>query len=108
VGIRAEIGAEKSAVGEKRIGFFILTFGLTMYLIGLVLKSPEGFAPMAALAASMVVAGLIVTVLWTTIVGNKVRDQAASTPVRAPGTTRPLVPDQEHTAPSFKQTPYAG
>jgi hypothetical protein len=117
----AEIGDEKSAVGEndaiathaqllaeKRIGFFILTFGLAMYLIGLVLKSPEGFAPMAALAASMVVAGLIVTVLWTTIVGNKVRDQAASTPVRAPGTTRPLVPDQEHTAPSFKETPYAG
>jgi|SRR5215207_10689921 len=77
VGIRAEIGAEKSAVGEKRIGFFILTFGLTMYLIGLVLKSPEGFAPMAALAASVVVAGLIVTVLWTRIVGKRVRVQAA-------------------------------
>jgi hypothetical protein len=88
--IRAEIGAEKSAVGEndaiathaqllaeKRIGFFILTFGLTMYLIGLVLKSPDGFAPMAALAASVVVAGLIVTVLWTRIVGKRVRVQAA-------------------------------
>ena len=88
--IRAEIGAEKSAVGEndaitthaqllaeKRIGFFILTFGLTMYLIGLVLKSPDGFAPMAALAASVVVAGLIVAVLWTRIVGKRVRDQAA-------------------------------
>jgi len=90
VEIRAEIGAEKSAVGEngaitthaqllaeKRIGFFILTFVLTMYLIGLVLKSPEGFAPMAALAASVVVAGLIVAVLWTRIVGKRVRDQAA-------------------------------
>ena len=88
--IRAEIGAEKSAVGEndaiathaqllaeKRIGFFILTFGLAMYLIGLVLKSPDGFAPMAALAASVVVAGLIVTVLWTRIVGKRVRVQAA-------------------------------
>jgi hypothetical protein len=86
----AEIRAETSAVGEndaitthaqllaeKRIGFFILTFGLTMYLIGLVLKSPEGFAPMAALAASVVVTGLIVTVLWTRIVGKRVRVQAA-------------------------------
>ena len=62
---------------EKRIGFFILTFGLTMYLIGLVLKSPEGFAPMAALAASVVVTGLIVAVLWSRIVGKRVRDQAA-------------------------------
>jgi hypothetical protein len=86
----AEIRAETSAVGEndaiathaqllaeKRIGFFILTFGLTMYLIGLVLKSPEGFAPMAALAASVVVTGLIVTVRWTRIVGKRVRVQAA-------------------------------
>jgi hypothetical protein len=53
--IRAEIGAEKSAVGEndaiathaqllaeKRFGFFTLTLGLTMYLIGLVMNSPEG------------------------------------------------------------------
>jgi uncharacterized membrane protein YciS (DUF1049 family) len=48
-----------------------------MYLIGLLLKSPEGFAPMAALAASVVVAGLIVTVLWTRIVGKRVRVQAA-------------------------------
>jgi uncharacterized membrane protein YciS (DUF1049 family) len=32
---------------------------------------------MAALAASVVVAGLIVTVLWTRIVGKRVRVQAA-------------------------------
>jgi hypothetical protein len=88
--IRAEIGAEKSAVGEndaiathaqllaeKRIGFFILTFGLTIYLISLVLKSPEGFALMGSLAVGVIVVGLIVTVLWTRIVGNRVRDQAA-------------------------------
>jgi hypothetical protein len=87
--IRAEIGAEKSAVGEndaiathaqllaeKRFGFFTLTLGLTMYLIGLVLKSPEGIAPMAALAGGVVVAGVICAVLWTKIVGKRVRDQA--------------------------------
>lgn len=87
--IRAEIGAEKSAVGEndaiathaqllaeKRFGFFTLTLGLTMYLAGLVLKSPEGTGPMAAVAAGVVAAGVISAVLWTKIVGGRVRDQA--------------------------------
>jgi len=75
--IRAEIGAEKSAVGEndaiathaqllaeKRFGFFALTLGLTMYLVGLALKSPAGTGQMAAM-------------LWTRIIGGRVRDQAA-------------------------------
>lgn len=88
--IRAEIGAEKSAVGEndaiathaqllaeKRFGFFTLTLGLTLYLTGLVLKSPEGLGPMAALAAGVVVAGVISAVLWTKMVGGRIRDQAA-------------------------------
>jgi hypothetical protein len=87
--IRAEIGAEKSAVGEndaiathaqllaeKRFGFFTLTLGLTMYLIGLVLNSPEGLGPMAAFAAGVVAAGVVSAVLWTKIVGKRVRDQA--------------------------------
>jgi hypothetical protein len=88
--IRAEIGAETSAVGEndaiathaqllaeKRFGFFALTFGLTMYLAGLALSSPEGRGPMSALAAGVVAAGLIAALLWTSIVGGRVRDQAA-------------------------------
>jgi hypothetical protein len=62
--IRAEAGAEKSAVGEddaiathaqllaeKRIGFFILTAGV-------------------------IAVGLIFTVMWTKVVGGKVRQQA--------------------------------
>jgi hypothetical protein len=88
--IRAEIGAEKSAVGEndaiatyaqllaeKRFGFFTLTFGLTIYLAGLALKSPAGTGAMAALATAVVVTGLIAAMLWTRIVGGRVRDQAA-------------------------------
>ncbi len=88
--IRAEIGAEKSAVGEndaiathaqllaeKHFGFFALTFGLTMYLAGLALSSPEGMGPMSALAAGVVAAGLIAALLWTRIVGGRVWDQAA-------------------------------
>ena len=88
--IRAEIGAEKSAVGEndaiathaqllaeKRFGFFALTLGLTMYLVGLALKSPAGTGQMAALAVGVVVTGLIAAMLWTRIIGGRVRDQAA-------------------------------
>ena len=87
--IKAEIGAEKKALGEedaigthaqllaeKRIGFFILTAGLVMYLTGLVLKSPEGAVPMAAVAAGVIVAGLLLVVVWTKVSGDRVRRQA--------------------------------
>ncbi len=55
VDIREEIGADKSALGEKdvfatqaqllaekRVGFFLLTLGLSLYLVGLVPKTTEG------------------------------------------------------------------
>ena len=60
VELREEVGEEGSAVGEpdavsthaqllaeKRIGFLLLTVGLTLYLCGIVLKSPEETAVMA-------------------------------------------------------------
>lgn len=87
--IRAEIGAEASAVGEndaiathaqllaeKRAGFFILTVGLVLYLSGLVLKSPEGTGTMVILASMVVIASVIGTVIWTKVIGNKVKEQA--------------------------------
>lgn len=87
--IRAEIGAEKSAVGEndaiathaqllaeKRAGFFILTVGLVLYLSGLVIKSPEGTGAMIILASVVVIASVVGTVIWTKVVGNKVKEQA--------------------------------
>lgn len=87
--IRAEIGAEKSAVGEndaiathaqllaeKRAGFFILTVGLTLYLSGLIIKSPEGTGAMAALATGVVIVSFVGTLIWTRVVGNKVKEQA--------------------------------
>ncbi len=87
--IKEEIGEEGKALGEddaigthaqllaeKRVGFFILTVGLIMYLTGLVLKSPEGVGPMAAVAAVVVVVGLVITVVWTKITGNNVRRKA--------------------------------
>ena len=87
--IRAEAGAEKRSLGEddaiathaqllaeKRIGFFILTAGITIHLVGLVIKSPEGAAPMGLLALGVIAVGLVFTVVWTKVVGGKVRRQA--------------------------------
>ena len=87
--IRAEAGAEKRSLGEddaiathaqllaeKRIGFFILTAGITIHLVGLVIKSPEGAAPMGLLALGVIAVGLVFTVICTKVVGGKVRRQA--------------------------------
>jgi hypothetical protein len=89
VELREEMGEEGSAVGEpdaisthaqllaeKRIGFFLLTVGLVLYLTGLVLKSSEGVATMAPIAVGVVVAGIVVALTFTRVVGTRVRDQA--------------------------------
>lgn len=86
VEIREEIGAEKSALGEKdaiatqaqllaekRIGFFILTAGLTLYLVGLVLKTTEGVGLMSVVAAGVVVGGLAAAALWVRMRGRQIR-----------------------------------
>ncbi len=86
VDIREEIGAEKSALGEedvvatqaqllaeKRVGFFLLALGLSLYLAGLILKSPEGIWTMAALGLGVVVVGLGGTALWVRIRGHQFR-----------------------------------
>ena len=85
VDIREELGAEKSALGEqdaiatqaqllaeKRVGFFVLALGLSLYLAGLILKSTEGILTMAALAVGVVVVGLRGTALWVRIRGASV------------------------------------
>jgi hypothetical protein len=89
VELRENIGEEGSAVGEpdalathaqllaeKRIGFLLLTLGLVLYLSGLVLKSPEGPAMMGLTAAGVVMAGLIISVVFTRVVGSRIREQA--------------------------------
>ena len=87
--IRAEAAADKRSLGEddaiatyaqllagKHIGFFILTAWITIHLVGLVIKSPEGAAPMGLLALGVILVGLVFTVIWTKVVGGKVRRQA--------------------------------
>ena len=89
VELREEIGAEGSAVGEsdaisthaqllaeKRIGFLFLTVGLVLYLSGLVLKSPEGLATMGIIAGGVVVVGVAASMLFTRVVGTRIREQA--------------------------------
>jgi hypothetical protein len=89
VELREAIGEEGAAVGEsdtvsthaqllaeKRIGFLLLTVGLVLYLSGVVLKSPEGLASMGAIAVGVVMAGLVISVVFTRIAGSRFREQA--------------------------------
>jgi membrane glycosyltransferase len=89
VELREDIGEEGSAVreddalsthaqllAEKRIGFFLLTVGLVLYLSGLVSKSPEEAATMAPIALGVVLAALVVSLVFTRVVGNRIREQA--------------------------------
>jgi hypothetical protein len=87
--LREDIGEEGSAVGEddalsthaqllaeKRIGFFLLTVGLVLYLSGLISKSPEDEGMMAAIAVGVVLVALLVTLVFTRVAGNRFREQA--------------------------------
>lgn len=89
VELREHIGEEGSAVGEpdalsthaqllaeKRIGFLLLTVGLVLYLTGVVVKSPEDPAMMGTIAGGVVLAGLVTSVVFTRVVGNRIREQA--------------------------------
>lgn len=89
VELREEMGEEGTAAGqpdslsthakllaEKRIGFLLLTVGLSLYLCGVVLKSPEGLALMATIAVGAVLLGLVVSVVFTRVVGKRIREQA--------------------------------
>ena len=89
VELREDIGEEGTAVGEpdalathaqllaeKRIGFLLLTLGLVLYLSGLVLKSPEELSMMVPVAAGVVIAGLVISVIFTNVVGKRIREQA--------------------------------
>ena len=89
VELREDIGEEGSAVGEpdamsthaqllaeKRIGFLLLTVGLVLYLSGIVSKSSEDLLLMGSIAVAVVIAALAASLLFTRVVGTRVRDQA--------------------------------
>ena len=62
-------------MAEKRIGFLLLSLGLVLYPSGIVLKSPEGLAIMGPIAVGVVIAGFAISVAFTRVVGNQIRDQ---------------------------------
>ena len=89
VELREDIGEEGAAVGEpdaisthaqllaeKRIGFLLLSLGLVLYLTGVILKSPEGLAVMGPIAGGVVMIGFVISVVFTRVVGNRIRSQA--------------------------------
>jgi hypothetical protein len=63
-------------LAEKRVGFLLLTLGLVLYLSRVVLKSPEGVAVMGLIAGGVVMAGLVISLVFTRVVGNRIRSQA--------------------------------
>ncbi len=67
------VATQAQLLAEKRVGFFVLALGLSLYLAGLVLKSTEGIWTMAALAVGVVVVGLGGTALWVRIRGHQFR-----------------------------------
>jgi hypothetical protein len=89
VELREEVGEEGSAVGEpdalsthaqllaeKRVGFLLLTVGLVLYLSGIVSKSSEDLALMAGVAVAVVMAAIVCSLVFTRVVGRRIRDQA--------------------------------
>jgi len=89
VELREDIGGEGAAVGEsdalathaqllaeKRIGFLSLTIGLVLYLSGIVSKSSEELALMATVGASVVAAGIVISLLFVRVVGHRIHEQA--------------------------------
>lgn len=76
VGEPDEISTHAKLLAEKRIGFLLLTIGLVLYLSGLVLKSSEPAAKMGIIAVGVVVVGLVVSVIFTRVGGQRIREQA--------------------------------
>jgi hypothetical protein len=76
VGEPDAISTHAQLLAEKRIGFLLLSLGLVLYLSGLVMKSPEGLAMMAAIAGGVVIAGILISVVFTRVVGSRIREQA--------------------------------
>jgi len=76
VGEHDELSTHARLLAEKRIGFLLLSVGLVLYLSGVVMKSTEGLVMMGAIAGGVVIAGLLVSVAYTRVGGNQIREQA--------------------------------
>jgi hypothetical protein len=75
LGEKDAIATHAQLLSEKRVGFLILAFGLSLYLTGLVLKSTEGVGVMAIVAVSVLALGLAGAVVWVKVGSRRVRKQ---------------------------------
>ena len=75
LGEKDAIATHAQLLSEKRVGFLILAFGLSLYLTGLVLKSTEGVGVMAIVAVSVLALGLAAAVVWVKVGSRRVRKQ---------------------------------
>ncbi|MGH3089948.1 MAG: hypothetical protein ACRDSJ_21920 [Rubrobacteraceae bacterium] len=75
LGEEDEVATHAQLLAEKRAGFFILALGLTLYLVGLILKSPEGAVLMAVIAVSVISVVVIGTMLWVKVRSRQVRKE---------------------------------
>jgi hypothetical protein len=86
--LREEISGDERALGEKdaiatharllsekRVGFLILSFGLALYLAGLVMGTSQSFVGMALFAAGMLALGLGAAALWIKVGTKRVSRQ---------------------------------
>lgn len=89
VELREEIEGEARGFGEtdsvsthavllarKRIGFFILAGGLSLYLAGLVLRTTEGILAMLIVALATLAIGTGATLVWVQADGRRLRARA--------------------------------
>jgi hypothetical protein len=86
--LREEISGDERALGEKdaiatharllsekRVGFLILSFGLALYLAGLVVGTSQSFVGMAIFAVGVLALGLGAAALWIKVGTKRVSRQ---------------------------------
>lgn len=76
VGESSALATHAQLLAEKRVGFFVLTLGLVVYLTGLVLKSTEDVTTMAFVAGGVVATALLGSMIVIKLLGRRVRRQA--------------------------------
>ena len=76
VGEPDALSTHAQLLAEKRVGFFLLTVGLVLYLSGLVSKSSEDALLMSAVAGGVLLAGLVTALVFTRVAGRRVRERA--------------------------------
>jgi hypothetical protein len=74
-GEKDAIASHARLLSEKRVGFLILSFGLALYLAGLVVGTSGSFVGMALFAVGVLALGLGAAALWIKVGTKRVSRQ---------------------------------